>query len=114
MITIESNMNELIYDYKELQRSQNQRLKENLEPLFMEEVQEYEDEIKTLKANIRFLSFYKLSMKVCIQVKIYDSVENFDQQMSASLANILVLPPVHEKIKKLFYKIAIDHNIDYR
>ena len=41
-------------------------------------------------------------------------MENFDRQMSASLANILVLPPVHEKIKKLFYKIAIDHNIDYR
>ena len=50
-------MNELIYDYKELERS-----KDN------ETEVDYNAKVKELKANIRFLTFYKLSMKVCIQV----------------------------------------------
>lgn len=103
-------MNELIYDYKELERSKQIQIQSNSE---IDEAinQENENEVKTLKANIRFLNFYKLSMKVCIRVENYNSEDNQDFEMSASLANILVLPPVHEEIKKLFYDIAIQENL---
>ena len=101
LITIESNMNELIYDYKELERNKDQ-----------EEEEDFKLKIKELKANIRFLTFYKLCLKVCHQVTLYKgSQDQADQEMSASLANILVLPPVHEEVKKIFYKMAINENM---
>lgn len=102
--TIESNMNELIYDYKELERNKED-----------EEEEDFKAKIKELKANIRFLTFYKLSMKVCIQVSRYKgSTDQNDQEMCASLANILVLPPVHEEVKKLFNRMAINENMRCR
>lgn len=98
---IEANMNELIYDLKELERNKE-----------TEDEESYKQMLKELKANIRFLTFYKLSMKVCIQVREYtDSQDQQAQEKSASLANILVLPPVHEEVKKIFYKMAIDENL---
>ena len=101
LITIESNMNELIYDYKELERNKDNEPEE-----------EYSAKVKELKTNIRFLTFYKLSMKVWIQVWSYRmSKDPKDLELSASLANILVLPPVHEEVKKIFYWIAIDENM---
>ena len=101
LITIELNMKELIYDYKELERS-----KDN------ETEVDYNAKAKELKANIRFLTFYKLSMKVCIQVWIYrKSIDLKETELSSSLTNILVLPPVHEDVKKIFYWIAIDENM---
>jgi hypothetical protein len=96
---IESNMNELIYDYKELERNKDQETEED-----------YQDKVKELKSNIRFLTFYKLSMKVLLLIAEYKQSEN--NEMVASLANILVLPPVDEEVKKIFYNIALKENMN--
>jgi hypothetical protein len=99
LYNIESNMNELIYDYKELERNKDEETEE-----------EYKANVAELKTNIRFLTFYKLSMKVLLLIADYKTSDN--KEMVASLANILVLPPVDQEVKKYFYSIALKENIN--
>jgi len=102
--TVESNMNELIFDFKELERNKDDETEDD-----------YKTKCKEIKTAIRLLTFYKLALNVLVKVNLFENSEDpHDREMSASYANILVLPPVKEDVKKLFFNIAISQNLKWK
>lgn len=100
--TVESNVNELMFDYKELVRYKDE-----------EEEEDYLAKSKELKNDMRLLTFYKIALKALLQINVFKASDHpSDLEMAASLANILVLPPVNEDVRKVFFKIAIEQNMN--